>query len=328
MLYDSYNREERAICSHLFRLLLNSLHAEPDHQFFRAFLKCISASSRSDPRLTALLVARGDQLSQGARVYSEVALVRDVVATGKLSRKQLDAHCREHNDRCRLHKAQCTSDCDKCEPLWEPRQLLCVKPDIAIVLADLLIVIEAKFVLDFDDEQLKRTKSLVAVWRDLETPMAALGLAPTADAFVLELGCKSRNPHIDWQTLADLAKESFGTGDPSVAALKYAQELLRDHSEVENNDGYIRLDGLQALKDHIATNGEGYVGFVGGHPALEAAMGDSEYLRRRKYKWLKQLDPSKHKSGNWIHAREFIAGLESGMPELTAPSLSSPLELN
>jgi len=64
MDYDYYNREERALCSHLFRLLHEWITPEGNKDLFIRFLN------------QSGLVANNGNLGE-PRIYTEVALIRD-----------------------------------------------------------------------------------------------------------------------------------------------------------------------------------------------------------------------------------------------------------
>jgi len=178
------------------------------------------------------------------------------------------------------------------------------------VLPGLLIVVEAKFTLPLEQRQLLRTESLVAAWRDLGAPWRALGLDTDADAYVVTLASAPFSPHLDWQTVAKEAEASFGVGDPSVKALMDACELLANYGASDDSylteDGYTVFQDLGALERFIAEGNDGFVGFLGGRPALLLAVEEPDYLEQRRYKWLPSIDCSKQQRANWIPTQEFL----------------------
>jgi hypothetical protein len=297
-LYEACNREERAICAHLFRLLLNSQHKESEPCFFVTFLRLFADSGLPDPAVAAALQAADTGQVRKAGVYAEVALIRDVYAADGTPFGALTAFCRRHNEK---------------NPglQWSERQLLSVKPDLAIVVGGVLLVIEAKFTLGFDKEQLARTASLVSAWRCLGAPMRALGLAEDAPACVAKLGGLCDGPHVAWEAVADAAVASFGEEDPSVKALLRGCGLLRKEADDEGAariaPGYVVCKGLAELAEHVVAHPGGYVGMAGGGAGLATLLEDTDYLLQRRYKWLPGVEASGLNQKNWLRAETFLA---------------------
>jgi len=117
MNYQSINREERSVCSHLFRLLLNSINKESEARFFRSFVQSIMRHKASESKLVASLEAMDESDLRNAKLFTEVALVRDVLAAGHLSPQSLEEYC--HTSQSELGRVE-----------WSFRQMLCVKPDL------------------------------------------------------------------------------------------------------------------------------------------------------------------------------------------------------
>ena len=310
MSYDNYNREERALCAHLFRLLQNSIHSDPELNFFERFLANVAPDNGGLRRDIDKL--SGDDLRK-ARVYVEVALMRDVVAQEKICESQLARYCDE-----------------SCPPerRWsKPQQIISVKPDLAIVLPNLLLVVEVKFTSPFTPKQLKRTECLVEVWREAADGAAfkALGLAVTAPAYVVCIGSKEfaddfDYPYADWQALSTNASALFPGSDPSVLALQSAAAFLEAARATQENRGpslpYQTSKGISGLLAFMAQKTGGYIGYTGGQSQLKNDITDPErrtILQDREFKWLDKNDYPRQNAGNWLPINEFIELLELGV---------------
>lgn len=169
---DRYNREERYICTHLFRLL-----HEPTKDFLalRRFL-----GGNSD-------VAE-------FRIFAEVALIRDAYHERRGNPNPfMDALVaivaqQENVSECRLYSQ--LEPVELCTPhLTHPRQIrfkaagtlsehenavygavqgmFNAKPDLVVCIGSQLLVYEAKLTLGFDKLQLRRTQNIAKVWAQL-----------------------------------------------------------------------------------------------------------------------------------------------------------------
>jgi hypothetical protein len=220
--YDQYNREERYVCSHLFRLL-----HEPagDYLALRRFL--------------------GDTADvNGFRIFAEVALIRDAyhVRHGNPN-AFMDALVaivarQEKVDDCRLYSQLEPAEL-RTPHLTHPRQIRLkaegalgksedrvygavqgmfnAKPDLAICVGNRLLVYEAKLTLAFDQEQLLRTRNIAEVWADLL--YRDLGFQARPEVAVLTLGLAKYNPHVSWEDVAIIADEVYPESDRSRWAL-------------------------------------------------------------------------------------------------------------
>ncbi len=215
MDYDEYNREERYVCSHLFRLL----HEPKDtYRGLQTFL------GRTEP-LTSF------------RIYSEVALIRDAYhARGAdsiplmddivrmIMRQECVERCRlyselpEHlRDRTKTHPKQIKHKagsqlCPEEQRVYGSLQAMFnAKPDLAICLETQLLVYEAKLTLDFDLAQLSRTINIAEVWANLLH--SDLGFSSVPSVAVLKLGLSKFSPDISWEFICKIAKTIYPEGD-------------------------------------------------------------------------------------------------------------------
>ena len=227
MNYDLYNREERYTCSHLFRLL-----HEPAESYrpLREFLK------RS--------------VSPGAfRIYAEVALIRDAYHARKphaapfmddlvrlLMRQEAVPQCRlyselpeELSDGSKTHPNQIRKKAGDLLTPGESRVygamqgMFNAKPDLAVCLEDEVILYEAKLTLDFDAQQLKRTRNIGEVWANLL--YADLGYKKPPNLRVLKLGLAKFSPDVSWEEVSKIADATYGEPDRTRLALAIARSI-------------------------------------------------------------------------------------------------------
>jgi hypothetical protein len=221
MNYDSYNREERYICAHLFRLL----HEPADH--YRPLREFI-----------------GDRVDiDGFRIYVEVALIRDayharrcdpvtfVNALVQLVKEQEEVTtCRiysellidlrspkkTHPREIRL-KGQGRLTKDEQKVYGAIQGMFNAKPDILICVGQSLFVYEAKLTLDFDQTQLARTQNIAKVWAKLLH--RDLGFLAEPQVEVRTLGLKRHNPTVSWEKVREIADGIYMEQDRTRLAL-------------------------------------------------------------------------------------------------------------
>ncbi|MCP3138611.1 hypothetical protein [Pyxidicoccus xibeiensis] len=251
--FDRFNREERAACSHLFRLLHEGLATAPQ------------ASAMA--RVLAALRKRGLDVpgeAADAVVLSEVALIRDAYEMWKSSDVSgrmdelvgLVAGGHPHTpwsqlapvlrDPKQTHPTQVRTKADRLSIGVGPEGTLLgsaldvqnrkvygalqdvfnAKPDLALVLPSKLIVFEAKLTEDFDTEQLTRTGLLARLWA---SPLlhGCLGYTSPPPALVARLGDEGTGAELTWQDLHHLATECYPPNDRTCIALGAVVDLLR-----------------------------------------------------------------------------------------------------
>lgn len=265
--YDKYNREERNLCAHLFRLL----HEE---QFLCRFLarisrnlearaldlKCIERAAEKPRKLRLLANAiKVRDLSKPVRIYMEVALLRDMLH--ELYKEQPTDFFQHGTRRDRLEAFR---------PGGVSAQgLLAAKPDMVIAHHDFLIVIEAKFTTGLGEDQWKFTQALAELWRDRDfwcsgdtlpclerSPLEWLDVHSDAPASAIFLGAnrlrgdsiyEGIEPHITWEDVCEVARggnedriagpRRFPESDRSLVALQHAKELLAKLGPVRKRKG-------------------------------------------------------------------------------------------
>jgi len=229
MLYQKYNREERNICAHLFRLL----HEPVDnHRALRLFLNCEHIDSFA--------------------LYCEVALIRDAYHVRKpyvnefldnmvkiiadqegISQFRLYSQLPHSlNDSNLTHPGQIRKKAktslleltDSENKVYASLQAMFnAKPDLAVCLPDKIIIYEAKFTLGFDVEQIARTKNIGQIWSQLL--YKDLGYEHPVNIEIKKLGLAKFNPDIPWTKILEIAQNIYPTSDKSLLTFTHALEM-------------------------------------------------------------------------------------------------------
>lgn len=226
MCYIEYNREERDICAHLFRLLLED---QPRWGPLKRFLEV--------------------EVVDKPGLFCEAALLRDAYHTRKpdvacfmdrvceiIARQEqvrdytpFSGLPSELNDPTRTHPKQIRrkmvdtgytlSDGDSA--VYGSLQAMCnAKPDLVICNGKALIVYEAKYTCDFDQVQLQRTRQIADLWAELL--YQDLGFSDRPSVEVRTLGLARFSPDVSWDTVHTIALEIWGPDDYSVRVLAKA----------------------------------------------------------------------------------------------------------
>lgn len=219
--YTDYNREERDICAHLFRLLLDD---QKDWKPLRTILG-------------------NDIKIDNPRIYCEVALIRDayferkkdhmpfmtelveLVATQEGVKDhtpypELDPKLRDPNSthpkqiRFKMKETGADISASDKKVYGEVQSMFNAKPDLLICTGNDLVVYEAKYTMYFEDEQMKRTKNIADVWAALL--FEDLGFSQKPNVHVQKLGLAKYEPNLSWEKIHDVAKEHWGANDFSV----------------------------------------------------------------------------------------------------------------
>lgn len=260
--YDAYNREERALCAHLFRLLHEPAGGGPSP------LARIVELLRERPIEWKGAGTPLPPLTEGAAaIYTEVALIRDAYhqrrredaegladfmdgLVGQVMAQLGRSDCRLWSElpdplgdpssthpRQIKHKAQLLRRADPAayggqhlgvdfdEVYGRLQGIFNAKPDLAIVLSGHLIVIEAKLTLGFEAEQLKRTEDIAALWAS-ELLQADLGFLEEPSWAVIRLGAGRYSPDLSWEELLGIAVETWPPEDRSRFAVESAVQML------------------------------------------------------------------------------------------------------
>lgn len=250
MKYDYYNREERAICAHLFRLLHERLEDKSESPLGQ-FINKLSKRN--------LLFKNGNSSLENLRfentaIFCEASIIRDAYQDKKphvipfmdnLTRLIMT---QENVSDCRLY-SQLPEPLNNGK-LTHPKQIrqkataesiqlneneskvygamqgmFNAKPDLVIIIDNLLLVCEAKHTESFDEEQLKRTWNIAEVWATLLYEDFGFSEPPIYSVF--KLGGATFQPHIHWTDISEIAEKTYNNNDRSRIAIKAGLELLK-----------------------------------------------------------------------------------------------------
>ena len=213
--YNIYNREERNICAHLFRILL-----EPKDNYY------------------ALSNFTGKNNISNFNIFTEVALIRDAYFIRKSScvNKFLDSIVQiimkqEGVTDCKLY-SQLPSELNN-PKLTHPKQIkykgkkiftlhemkvygslqgmFNAKPDLLICLPDEMLIYEAKYTLDFDQDQIRRTNNIAEIWSNII--YSDLGYNSPPPYKILKLGLDKYKPDISWEKVKEIVSHIYNKND-------------------------------------------------------------------------------------------------------------------
>lgn len=252
--YDAYNREERAICAHLFRLLhenLNEKLASPLGKILNILFQQELKFENGNPTTETFNF-------ENVAIYCEMAMIRDAYFSKKKNIVELydfmDSLTRliiqqEGVPSCKLYSQlpEPLKDIAKTHPKQIRRKaeqlnidlsegenkvygamqgMFNAKPDLVITIDNLLLVCEAKFTEKFDQEQLERTWNIAEVWSKLIYKDLGFNEPPVYTVF--KLGARKENPEISWQNINEIAKATYGDDDRTRLAINAGVEILNN----------------------------------------------------------------------------------------------------
>ena len=249
MKYDYYNREERALCAHLFRLLHQWIAADNGSDFMNRFINQSGLSVEQE--------YLGD-----IKIYTEVALIRDAYFHRKPYTEQfMDDLSKEVIQQENLNEVRIYSelpDILKDSSQTHPGQIrrkareigialsqsenslyaaiqgmFNAKPDLAITIKDSIIVYEAKYTQRFNEQQLQRTERISQVWGKLL--YCDLGFDCPPRTIVSKIGPKVLEPDISWEWIFQLAAETYPSSDRTYVAMSSAVDYLNKLSRAKSN---------------------------------------------------------------------------------------------
>jgi hypothetical protein len=261
MGYDAYNREERALCFHLFRLLHEKLTSNPKESGLYRLLEKLATKNLKFKDGDAGIILNELQFNNMA-IYPEVALIRDRFENLKPEKTDANEFMdglvtlikgQEKRPECRLYselpeilrdykkthpkqiKAKAEKERTDLSPdeMWvygAVQAMFNAKPDLAITIDNYLLVFEAKFTEKFDDDQLIRTWKIAQVWAS-DLLFRELGFKKAPMYTVVKLGLKEGDSDITWREIWGIAeKMNFAATDRSYKAFKNA--LNYEHQEL------------------------------------------------------------------------------------------------
>lgn len=247
MNYDNYNREERAICAHLFRLLHEQISRDWESPLGK-FLAKIE------------LKEHGFDLAnlkfENIGIFFEVAIIRDAYQNQKPEIYQFMDNLtkiimqQEEIKVCRLFSE--LPDILKNPKGTHPKQIrqkavssgidftesenqvygamqgmFNAKPDLVITIDNKLLVFEAKFTEPFDEVQMKRTTNITEIWSKLL--FNDFGFSTQPEFFIIKLGPRKFNPNITWAEIKNIARETYSSNDRTLISLQKGVELLEKY---------------------------------------------------------------------------------------------------
>lgn len=248
--YDTYNREERAICAHLFRLLHEQLHLKeksPLGQFLSLLSKTKLEYSNGTPDFSSLKYLN-------VAIYCEAAIIRDKYYNSKkdvngfmdkltklLMKQEKVEECTLYsqlpsalNDIRFTHPKQIRQKAkekgifltkDEMNLYGAMQGMFNAKPDLVITIDNLLLVCEAKFTEKFDKEQIIRTEKIAQVWAELL--YEDLGFTEKPIYTVFKLGAAKSNPDVSWEEVSEIAERTYPEDDRTRAAIRSGVEILQ-----------------------------------------------------------------------------------------------------
>jgi len=255
--YDAYNREERALCAHLFRLLHEGLATRPAEG---PLARVLGRLAERDLQWRGAGLPLPRPLPIGRTIFTEVALIRDAYQDRKRSgalsafmdelvaivkRQQRAEDCplwselpRELSDPAKVHPRQILLRAqadgfdlgrDFARVYGAVQGLFNAKPDLVVTTPEHLLVFEAKLTQAFERDQLERTAHLAELW---SSPLLRgdLGFEREPSWSVIQLGDARANPELSWQELAGFAVETWPANDRSRIAFEAAVRLLAPRS--------------------------------------------------------------------------------------------------
>lgn len=250
--YDTYNREERAICAHLFRLLHENLESKSDSPLGQFIRKLSEAKLRFKNGEKPLM----DLKYTDPSIFCEVSIIRDAYQSLKpnvnsfmdnlthLIMKQENAtDCRMYSqlpeilrDITKTHPKQIRQKASYLNIILNEGEskvygamqgMFNAKPDIVIKIDNFLLVCEAKFTEPFDEEQLERTWNISEVWASLLYEDFGFSNPPIYTVF--KLGASQFKPDISWLDILEIAEKTYPQNDRTRLSIKIGNDLITNH---------------------------------------------------------------------------------------------------
>lgn len=224
MKYDLYNREERCVCAHLFRLLHEPIDGyRPLRRFlgdgtdvsgFRIFaevalIRDAYHERRSDPAMwmdALVQLVMAQEAVGDCRVYSELP-------------SDLRSPDQTHPRQIRM-KAQGRLSAAEQKVYGAIQGMFNAKPDLVICAGDSLIAYEAKLTLGFSQEQLQRTRNIAEVWATLLYEDLDFKAKPRVE--IRTLGLSRFNPTVSWEDVLLIAEQTYAEHDRTRRAIAHA----------------------------------------------------------------------------------------------------------
>ena len=240
MQYDEYNREERYICAHLFRLLHQWSSPEDDGDKLAQFMRRSGVETDATESQTVTIFTEVSLINDAYFIRkSEVASFMDelvsMVATQQgivefrshselpeVLRSPKETHPEKIRHKAKAEGIDLTAEEDV---LYKAIQAMFkARPDFAITSQNSLVAYEAKYTQPFDAKQISRTEDIAEIWAKLL--YADLGFAKQPTLFVATIGPRKLKPQISWEWLHDQAMDTYPPEDRTCVALGNAVGFL------------------------------------------------------------------------------------------------------
>ena len=240
MNYDYYNREERAICAHLFRLLHDIIPPVSSGDHFYSFLKKSGyQGSLHDPNKVGIYCevalirdayyARKPNIEQFMdRLVQEIAFLqksndyRTFSELPEILRNPSRTHPKQIRRKASREGIQLSSDEKSVYGFVEA--VFNAKPDLVITFDNSIIAYEAKYTQQFDSTQIERTKNIAKIWSNLL--YKDLGFDTCPNQLVSTIGPECFGAQISWEWIFDLSKKIYQVDDRTYRAFRNAVDFI------------------------------------------------------------------------------------------------------
>ncbi len=250
--YDDYNREERSLCAHLFRLLHENLDLKEESPLGQ-FIKLIFDKGIIDES-----VSYEDLTFQNVRIYSELAIIRDIYYDLKSDKERLGnfmdelvehvsegvgKECRPYtelnaflNDPAQTHPRQFKDrlkkknyGLDKNEVCVYSRvgELFSAKPDLLITVDNLLLICEAKLTMGFDKTQYERAERIGAFVEKYRYKDLGFISKPHFSIFRIGASSGKSKDNISWEEISQIADRTYDAEDRTRICLNKGVKIAR-----------------------------------------------------------------------------------------------------
>jgi len=240
MNYDKYNREERAICAHLFRLLherLDQKNSSPlgqllsklgltDLRYKNIGIFCeVSIIRDAFQDCKPTVIPFMDTLTQIIMKQENVSDCRLYSQLPEVLNNPKQTHPRQIRQKASTEGIQLTES--ESAVYGALQGMFNAKPDLVITVDNKLLVFEAKLTESFDEIQLNRTKNITQVWSTML--YKDLGFATQPEYQIIKLGAKKFEPQINWSDILLIAQRTYSQGDRTLTVMESGVELLKQY---------------------------------------------------------------------------------------------------
>jgi len=227
-----YNREERDMCAHLFRLLLEN---QPKWPALKDFL---GLTEIENPRIfceaallrDAYFVREGnsnldDFIDKICVKIAEQKNIKKPITYSQLLEKLKVKKIHPREIKYKIEKSEETGISEDDKTVYKELQgMFNAKPDIVICYNDQLLIYEAKYKIQFNKKQFDRTKLIGQIWANFLYEDLGFSSVPKYD--VRKIGVGLSTPHVSWEKIYDIAKRYWQESDFSLRVLAKVKEKI------------------------------------------------------------------------------------------------------